>query len=161
MNRQILSMMLENLPVNFWTSRFWLIPQNSPGFPRIPQNFPEFPRLWSGKANIVYDVREFAKLASAVVGSNVEYTWLDMFRPVWTSLDLIKIRSKLIELWSEGQLLSNDVRKFCGYYFHAMLKIHDWYFNMTENQTCCIVHTTYLKETMWGLQISLNHAACI
>ena len=135
MDRQIVSMMLEKLPVNFWTCRFWLIPQNSLGFSRFPQNSPEFtrihqnspefPRLWSGKANIVYDVREFAKLASAVVGSNAEDTWVEMFRPVWTSLDLIKIRSifdqNSMNFEVNRQLLSYDVRKVCGFYFQAML----------------------------------------
>ena len=64
-----------------------------PNLPRIPQYSSEFPRIywfWSGKAKIVYDVREFAKLAKFVVRSNVEDTCVDMFRPVWTSLDWSK-----------------------------------------------------------------------
>ena len=148
MDRQILSMMLLiDFPI-------------SPEFPSISQYSSEFPRIYwlsSGKAKIVYDVRKFCQTGFSYCGKQC---WRYLIRHVQTSLDKFGLHQNSIKiLW---------ILKWIGNYCLMMSeKSVDftskqcWYFNMTEEQTCCIVHTTYLIETMWSQQMKLNQAVAI
>ena len=112
MDRQIVSMMLEKLPVNFWTCRFWLIPQNSLGFSRFPQNSPEFTRIsqimkWKGKYSLWCQ-----RICQIGFSCCRKQCWRYLSRNVQTSLDKfgldqnpINFRSKFYEFWSEQAII--------------------------------------------------------
>ena len=111
-----------------------------PEFPSIPQNSPESTGCQVVRQILSMMSENFAKQASAVVGSNVEDTWLDMFRPVWTSLDLIKILWILkwtgnYCLWCQKILwiLLPNLPNWLQLLWEAMLKILDWFPRIPQN----------------------------
>ena len=149
-------MMLENLPVNFWTSSFWLILQNSPKFPQnfpeiprispeFPQNFPRNPQIMKWKGKYCLWCQKILPNWLQLLLRCRKQCWRYLIGQVQTSLDKFGLDQNSIKTHRTLKWKAIIV-EWCQKILWILLPCNvkdTWYFNMTEKWKPNLLYSAY------------------